>query len=410
MMWESQKQVSVLMVGIGGYGYYYLKTLLEKFPEGKIKISGIVDPEPERSELYPEIRDRNISIFSAIADFYDGGNSADLVVIASPIHYHVPQSIIALQHGSNVLCDKPIGATIQEAGELIRVKNSTGKWVMIGYQWCYSPAIQSLKRDIIRGVFGKPIRLKTLCLWARDDLYYRRNDWAGKIKDENSNWILDSPVNNALAHFLHNLLYILGKETQLSAEAKEVTAELYRANPIENYDTAASRIFTNEGVELLFYGSHCTASDKGPMFNFQFEDATISFGESSDEIVVIDNNGDTKSYGSPDADHQFRKLFDAVECVHNPIPIVCGLEAARSQTLCMNGIQESMPDIVAFPKFMIHRHQEEQRWWVEGLDDALFDCYQNSILPSEENYPWAKPGNTIDLNNYHYFPGGIGGV
>ncbi len=366
-MLESQGQVSVVMVGIGGYGYYYLKTLLDEFPEGKIKIPGIVDPEPEGSELYDEIRDRNISIFSAIADFYDSGQSADLAVISSPIHYHVSQSIIALQHGSNVLCDKPIGATIQEADELIRVKNSTGKWVMIGYQWCYSPAIQSLKRDIIRGAFGKPIRLKTLCLWARDDAYYHRNDWAGKIKDERGNWILDSPMNNALAHFLHNLFYILGKETQLCAEPKEVSAELYRANPIENYDTAACRIFTTEGVELLFYGS-------------------------------------------PDADHQFRKLFDAVECVHNPIPIVCGLDAARPQTLCMNGIQESMPDIAAFPKSMIKRHQEDKRWWVEGLDGALVDCYQNSILPSEENYPWARPGDPTNLTNYHYFPGGIGGV
>jgi predicted dehydrogenase len=407
MTLSADRQVSVVMVGIGGYGHFYLKTLLEEFPPGRIDLCGVVDPVVERSDYYPEIRRRGIPNFSSIEDFYASGRSARLAVIASPIHYHVPQSCVALGHGSHVLCDKPIGATVQEADELIGARDASGKWVMIGYQWSYSGAIQLLKRDIMAGAFGKPLRLKTLCLWSRDDAYYHRNDWAGKIQDAEGRWVLDSPVNNAMAHFLHNMFYVLGEDVARSAQPKETTAELYRANPIENYDTAACRIFTDDGAELLFYVSHATLGDRGPVFEFEFEDAVVSFGEYTDDIVAQDKQGREKRYGSPDADHQFRKLFEAVEAVNAPVPIVCGVETARSQTVCINGIQESMPDIVTFPRSVIQRDEELQRWWVKGLDEVLVKCYQKGVLPSESGVPWAKAGWMVDLEDYHYFPGGV---
>ena len=129
---------------------------------------------------------------------------------------------------------------------------------MIGYQWSFSKAIQSLKNDIIKGLFGKPIRLKTLALWPRDDEYYGRNNWAGRIKENQGKWVLDSPMNNAVAHYLHNMFYVLGFEVDSSAVPKQVIAECYRANPIENYDTAVCRILTTDDVEILFYASHAS--------------------------------------------------------------------------------------------------------------------------------------------------------
>ena len=362
------------MVGIGGYGYYYLKTLLEEFPEGSVELSGVVDPYADKSGLYPEVIKRNIPVFANIKEFYEAGHSANLAVIVSPIQSHVPQSCIALKNGSNVLCEKPLCATIEEADELIRARDESGKWVMIGYQWSYSNAIQNLKRDILKGIFGKPKQFKTLCMWPRDDRYYNRNNWAGKLKDSSGRWILDSPANNAMAHFIHNLFYLSGDEQYSSSTPKEVTAELYRVNPIETYDTAICRIMTHNNIELLFYGSHTTKTSKNPIFRLEFENAVIDFGEVCGKIRVIFGEYESKEYGSPDDDHQFKKLFEAVECVRQSQPIVCSPEAARSQTLCINAMQDY--DVSTFPKLKVHRGDNEKRWWVEGLDDLLLDCYR----------------------------------
>jgi len=400
------KQVSLVMVGISGMGYYYVKILLDEFSPDLIKIQAAVDPYPEKSELYQELKDRKIPIFPSLSELYKSGINADLAIISSPIHFHVPQTCEALLNGSYVICEKPLGATIQEAEKLIHTRDAVGRWVMIGYQWSFSEAIRALKRDIGKGLLGKPIRLKTLCFWQRDENYYRISGWAGKIKDKKGNWILDSPANNAMAHFLHNLFYVLGERADTSARPAEVTAELYRAFPIENYDSTACRAFTEDGTELLFYASHSAFKDRGPMFSFEFERATVDYGEFTDVIIMDDNHGNVKNYGSPEADHHFKKLFEAVTGVRNPKPVLCGPEAASSQTLCINGMQESAPEIVAFPESMIHRVEETGKLWVKGLDKAFYDCYKKGILPSEVSFPWARRGKKIDLRNYRYFPGG----
>jgi len=181
------KTVTILISAIGGYGYYYLKSLFEDYSENKIKIVGVIDPQAEKSDLYTEVVKRKIPVFDEIEDFYNQNGKADLAIIVSPIQYHVQQSCIALQNGSNVLCDKPIGGSIIEAKIIIQTQKEYKKWIMIGYQWSFSKAIQDLKKDILSGIFGKPIRFKTLCFWPRGFDYYNRNNWAGKIKDKNGN-------------------------------------------------------------------------------------------------------------------------------------------------------------------------------------------------------------------------------
>jgi predicted dehydrogenase len=240
--------VSVLMVAIGGYGFHYLKDLLENHDPERCRLAGVVDPSARQSLLWPVVHRLGIPVCASIDEFYDGGNRADLAVVSSPIHCHVPQSLAALEHGSAVLCDKPVSATVQECRELVDAGTRTGRWVMVGYQWSYSQAIQALKKDMRAGLFGKPLRAMALCCWPRDMSYYRRNDWAGRLRHAGSDrWVLDGPANNAMAHFLHNLLYLLGPEPHLSARPGTVQAEMYRAYPIEASDTAACRVITGSG-------------------------------------------------------------------------------------------------------------------------------------------------------------------
>ncbi len=379
----------------------------------------------KQSRYYMELKSRGIPFFETIEGFFAAGNSAELTIISSPIHCHIPQASTALKHGSHVLMEKPVGATVQDVDRLIRLEEESGRWVMVGYQWSYADSIRSLKRDIKKGIFGKAKRFKTLCFWPRAAEYYNRNNWAGKIASAGGTYILDSPANNAMAHFLHNLLYISGSyESQNSPIS--VKAELYRANHIENYDTAACRINLKSEAELLFYGTHATAIGKGPMFNLEFERATISYGESTAEIIAIDENGIRRSYGSPDKEHQFRKLFVAVETVNKqaeshptginsierspeeitPTRVVCGLKQSRPQTLCMNAMQESMPNIIDFPPDLIGFDENEKRYYVKNLDIELYNCYRQNKLPNEAGLDWSGKGATVDLGNYTFFPGG----
>jgi predicted dehydrogenase len=399
-----KNSVGLVLVGIGGMGAVYLQTLLENRDRGPFKIQGTVDPFPKGCPRLEELQILRIPNYPDLEDFFDR-HEAELAIVSSPIQFHCPQTCLSLQNASDVLCEKPLAATIQESRAIIDARDRAKKWVAVGYQWSFSSAIQALKRDILKGLFGKPKRLKCLYLWPRDEAYYRRNDWAGKKQDEAGRWILDSPANNAMAHDLHNMLYITGTTPETSAGPARVEAELYRAHDIQNFDTAAARCETDTDVEILFYVSHVSEKERGPVLTYEFEKATV-FGEGRNSTIRAQlADGSVKDYGSPDAE-PMKKLWDSLESVKSRKPPVCGPEAGQSQTLCLNGMQDSMPQIVNFPRDLITAEGEPGRRSirVNGLGAVLEQCYEQNSLPSELGIPWSSKGKIIDLTEYRKFP------
>ena len=396
--------VSLVLVGVGGMGAVYVRELLEKKDGGLFRIAGAVDPAPNRCQQYVEMRAMGVPCFVSLTDFYRN-RMAELAVLSSPIQCHKPQTCLALAKGSHVLCEKPAAATIQDVREMIAAEKAVARWAAVGYQWSFSSAVQALKADVMSGLFGRAKRMKCLYLWPRDEAYYRRNDWAGKRRDAEGAWVLDSPAQNAMAHDLHNMFYVLGKDTDSSAEPVEVEAELYRANAIENFDTAAARVRTKEGVEVLFLASHASNGDKGPVLRFEFEKAVVRCDSRTSGLWAEFPDGTRKDYGVPDAE-PMNKLWQSIAGVRDGTRPLCGLEAAASQTLCMNGIQDSMPEVRDFPAGLVRAVEAEgkRRMVVEGLDEALESCYEAGQLPSEMDVRWSAKGATVDLREYASFP------
>ncbi|MBD3346336.1 MAG: hypothetical protein GF401_14875 [Chitinivibrionales bacterium] len=246
---------------------------------------------------------------------------------------------------------------------------------------------------------------KSLTFWPRPESYYHRNNWAGKLKDPDGKWVLDSPVQNATAHFLHNSLYVLGKQTERSAVPSSIEIEAFRAYPIENYDTAALRCVTDSGVQVLHYASHTTKEQIGPLFEFEFENARVTFAEGSQNLIARFNNGNTKSYGSP-MDDPYEKVLQTIDAVRNDKPTLCGIEAATPLTLCVNGGQESITGISTFPSSLIKRTKKRDTLYfhVEGLGTMLKKCYTKGLLPSEHSWPYAQKATPVSLLNYSSYP------
>jgi predicted dehydrogenase len=398
---------SIVLAGLGGYGMIYLAALLDQPAGRRFRLVAAVDPQPQNCGRLAELQARGVPIYRSLQQFYRAGH-ADLAVLSSPIHRHCPQTCLALSRGSHVLCEKPAAATVQDVDRMIRARDRAGKQVAIGYQWSFSTPIQRLKQDILAGRFGPPRRLKSLCLWPRDEVYYNRNNWAGRQRDARGAWVLDSPANNAMAHDLHNMLFLLGPRVDASAQPVDITAELYRANEIENFDTAALRVHTDCGAEILFYGSHAIADDHGPEFCFEFERATVTYTTGHSPIVARLSDGSSRHYGGPNDEPQVTKLWTCLARVADGGTIPCGLEAARAQTVCANGAQDSAGAPTDFPREQVRvKGEPPQRLvWVAGLAEALRQCYAGGVLPSEAGLSWARAGRPVDLRAYRHFPGG----
>ena len=390
----------ILLVGIGGYGNLYLKKLFEEESNTTFELAAVIDPMGSAAPGWPTIQDKQIPAFDSIESFLEAELSIDLAVISSPISFHADQSCALLDAGIHVLCEKPIAATMEEAQRMHQASVESGKFLEIGYQWSFSPVIQALKQDIINGRLGKPLSLKTRIAWPRGSAYYNRNNWAGAIHTPQGKPVYDSPVNNATAHFLHNMLYILGPEIGQSASPTRVTAELYRVNPIENYDTACCRIETKDGPTIYFYTSHAVSENDGPVFSYEFEQAEVTYSNGGD-IVAHFSDGTQHNYGDPQAD-DMRKLHACIErCQSGSDQSICDVVAASAHTRCVGALQQCSVQTIE-PGLFAKKQLGEQDTltYLPEMQEALIEAMEAQKLFSEMNYSWAQTSaQSIDLKD-----------
>ncbi len=388
------RTVTVALAGIGGYGAFYAQELLDHAARHHVRFSAAVDPVLERAPLRSAIEAAGVPLYRSLDELY-ARQVPDLLVLASPIPVHAPQACLALAKGSHVLCEKPIAATVRDALAMREAEQrSGGRFLAIGFQWSFAEAVQALKADIRSGALGTPLRLKTRVQWPRNSAYYARNRWAGRIQDDTGAWVYDSPVSNATSHYLHNMLYLLGRESHLSAKPRTVEAELYRANPIENFDTAALRIVTDSGVEILFLTTHACPSGVGPVSEFEFSNAVVTRTHGADGTFMARfADGRIQNYGNPDA-QPHRKLWHCVDAIREGVAIPCGVAAALPHLICVNAMQAAPNAIVDVPASLIRQRADgdaDTLRWIDGIDDIFTRCFARHALPSElGDVPWAR--------------------
>ena len=79
----------------------------------------------------------------------------DAVVIATPMHCHVPQAIAALQAGKHVMSEVTAGVTMDELYWLTEAVENSGKIYMFAENYCYTPENQLIKELARKGYFGE---------------------------------------------------------------------------------------------------------------------------------------------------------------------------------------------------------------------------------------------------------------
>lgn len=372
-------EVSLLLVGIGGYGENYIKELLSREIPGTALVA-VADPFLDKSPWREAIAGHGIPVFRSPDEFYAAGKKADLVVISSPIHTHYGYIVTALEHGSNVLCEKPVSISLPMMDELIERERASGLFVAVGYQLCFSRDVLAMKNDILSGMYGVPVRMKSLRMMRRGDQYYARNGWAGKLNCHGEH-VFDSPVSNACAHQIQNMLYLLGSSIGTTAGITGVDGELWKGRPsIENYDSAALRIHTDRDVDLLYYTAHCLDEKKvGPMGVYEFEKGIIE--NHDDSFIGTLADGTVRDYSLVGTGERMQKLYDAIGCVRDGSRPACSLATARAHVECVI-LAQDLPVVLRY---------DAQKKTAEGdgyfaipeLARTYLRSYENWCLPRE---------------------------
>jgi predicted dehydrogenase len=79
----------------------------------------------------------------------------DLVSIVAPTSLHLPVTLAALRAGANVLVEKPIAATRDEALEMMEAAGAAGRMLTVGHIERFNPAIRELRRRLEANELGR---------------------------------------------------------------------------------------------------------------------------------------------------------------------------------------------------------------------------------------------------------------
>jgi predicted dehydrogenase len=398
------QKLKFALVGAGGFGAYYIDTYFHVVNKEICELVGIIDPFVSKSTNYPKIVENQIPVYDTLEQFYMN-HTADLVVVSTPISLHESQCITALRNNSHVLCEKPTAATVDQAIHMQETASRYGKHLFIGFQLCFSQSILNLKKDILSGRFGKLKKLKSLVLFPRDWNYFKRNNWAGKIKGDDGQLVLDSVISNGTAHYLHNLLFLMGSEMGTSSMPEKIKGSCYRANEIESFDTCVLKAYFENAVELLYVTSHCTDETVDPCFELEFEHATVKYDkEEVDEFVAYMHNGEIVKYGNPFAKEERSVKFISTinwlrDQANNERPC-CEVETTLPFMTITNGLFQFLP-IYSFAEEDIVADRDLNRTYVRGLGEKLVQCYRDNKLWSEIDTVPSKPETEFSLVGYH---------
>lgn len=186
-------------VGVIGCGYWGPNLVRNFMFNSGFKVEVCCDLDQNRldyiKQLYPVVRTTTDQ--SEVL----GDPHIDVIAVATPVQYHYPLVKEALERGKHVLVEKPLTADVAQARELEELASRTGKVLLVGHTFLYSPGIRKVREVIQKGDLGRVLYVRT----ARMSLGLFQ-------KDINVVWDL-------APHDVSILLYLLAPRTITSARA-----------------------------------------------------------------------------------------------------------------------------------------------------------------------------------------------
>ncbi len=402
------KKASVALVGVGGYGrihYKYLKALDEA---GVIEFAAAVIL-PECMELEPvkekadELRAMGAELYPSVDELLAArGSSLDLVCLPVGIAAHRALTCRCLAAGINVLLEKPAAGCVKDVDLMIEAANRAGKFVAVGFNDVYGRDIQAIKREILSGRYGRLGNISFQGAWSRHDRYYARNNWAGKRYAADGSAVLDSPINNAFAHYLNIALFCAGPDFAAAAHVHAMQAELVCARDhIETFDTCGVRVLAGDDVPIQMLMTHACAENVEPYLRFELEKAQIHWNSGSGKWHIADAKGEqVRMEEIPDCrEAMFRAV---IARLNDPDSFICTLENAREHTFCIENMHRLFPVKRLSPgEFRIIAERNNQRE-IPGILEVFDLAFRKNLLPSEVGASWSPAAGMKDPDEVFY--------
>jgi len=189
-----------VLVGYGNIGKRHAELLTNM---EQADLTAVIDIDTTKKQ---EVEERlNAVFFSHMADCFQAGIEADVVIIATPNGEHYQQASQALEQGYHVLVEKPITLSQETCSALIEQAESYDRKVFCVLQNRFSPPARWLKSVVKQGKLGQIYLVDIHCFWNRDERYYTQSAWRGDLHLDGGT------LFTQFSHFIDLLLWVFGE-------------------------------------------------------------------------------------------------------------------------------------------------------------------------------------------------------
>ena len=148
------KQLTAILIGAGGRGTAYARTMHEMGE--KYKIVAVADLNEEKRRVIREMFDIPEEMcFSDFRELLALPKMADIAIIATSDSMHYEPAMKAIALGYHLLLEKPVAQTVKQCTDIANAAEAKGVSVIVCHVLRYSPFFKKLKSIVDSGVIGE---------------------------------------------------------------------------------------------------------------------------------------------------------------------------------------------------------------------------------------------------------------
>ncbi|MFI9007581.1 DUF6807 family protein [Actinosynnema sp. NPDC053489] len=361
----------VVLAGASGYGRLHLREIAALEAEGRVRLTGVCEVAPLDAEARRLVGDRPVraELPPLMAD-------ADLGIVSTPVHTHVPLAHQVLDAGAHLLLEKPPTPTLADWHEL--VARSTGRAVQVGFQSLGSPAVRRLAGLMRSGALGEVRGIGVRGTWSRDDAYYARAPWAGRRALDGVP-VVDGALTNPFAHGIATALALDGS-TGVD-DVHDIELELLRSRDVEADDTSCLRLRTRRGTVVVVAVTLCAEVVRDPVLVVHGSRTRAELHYARHRLVV---DGIEERYR---ADSPLRNLLDHL--ADPAVPLNAPLDRTGAFTRVVEAVRTA-PDPAPIDPAWLRRNG--RRVDVDGVDHVVAKAAEHLRTFAELEVPWSPLG------------------
>ncbi len=224
----------------------------------------------------------------------------EAIIIATPQEMHKEIATAAFALGKPVFCEKPLGASLDDATAMVAAAEESGLPNMIGFNYIRTPASQYARRLIADGVIGD-------VTWFRGE--HTEDFYADPQMP--ATWRTDGMSNGTMGdlapHMINGALALIGPIASLSA----VVETVHRDRPggtVTNDDHAQMMCrFANGAMGQMYFSRIATGRKMGYAYEVSGTKGAIRFDQEDQNALWLYKMDDAP------AERGFRKILTGPE-------------------------------------------------------------------------------------------------